>query len=261
MLGPQAFFAGATAAIIHGIPLPYLHHSNVEGPPWGAPAEPLDLIVGVHKPRGATRRRGTRGVRLDASLAPVVLVDGMRVMDMPSTWAMLGATLDERDLVVAADHLIRIPRNPGNFTPPDRGPYSTRAELAAAIRRRRGAEVLRSALGRARTGAASPRESLLRLILVDDGLPEPVLDHDVYDEHGRFLGCLDLAYPELKIGIEHDGSVHREQRQFERDVARLEQLAEADWLILRFTARDMRGTEVAITQRVRRARARRGVAT
>jgi very-short-patch-repair endonuclease len=255
----HAFFAGMTSAVIQGIPLPPEHYWEPVAPdaPLTAPRKPRPLVVGVHAPRTPVRRPGIRGIRIGAELAPLATAEGLPVVAGPATWASLGAELSERDLVIAADHLIRIPRHPGGFKAPDRSAYATCDQLAAAIGVRRGAAKLRAALARARTGSSSPKESALRLILVDGGLPEPVQDHDVYDA-GQWIATLDLAYPELRIGIEYDGSGHRTQVQFEKDVRRLERLAEAGWTILRFTARDLRGAELAIVQRVARARTRLG---
>ncbi|MCD1269621.1 hypothetical protein B5M43_012380 [Microbacterium sp. MEC084] len=259
VLADHAFFAGITAAMVHGIPLPPFHHS-VRRAGGGGPPELTPLVVGVHKPRSPVRRARVRGIHLDPALAPVVEVDGIRVTDLASTWAMLGVELGERDLVAAADHLLRIPRHPGGFRPPERGPHVTREQLADAIGRRRGAERLRRALARARTGSSSPRESRLRLILVDGGLPEPVLDYDVSAPYGAFVACLDLAYPEWKVGYEYDGSGHRTQAQFERDVAKREWLADLGGDVLHFTARDLRGPEREVVRRARAALIRQGVA-
>jgi len=88
-------------------------------------------------------------------------------------------------------------------------------------------------------GAESPMETRTRLIIVTDGLPPPVLQHQVYDQDGRFIARLDLAYPEWMIGIEYDGDHHRERDVFRRDAERLNQLQLAGWRILRFTADDV----------------------
>jgi hypothetical protein len=256
VLADHAFFAGITAATVHGIPLPPFHHSVRSDP--GAPMPLRPLVVGVHKPRSPVRRPGVRGIHLDPALAPVVEVDGLRVTDVAATWAMLGVELGERHLVAAADHLLRVPRHPGGFRPPERGPYATRQQLAAAIGRRRGAADLRQALARARTGASSPRETLLRLVLVDGGLPEPVLDYDVVAPDGAFVACLDLAHPEWKVGYEYDGAGHRTQAQFERDIAKGEWLAELGWRVLHITARDFRRPEQDVVRRARAALIRQG---
>lgn len=259
VLAPHAFFAGVTAAVIHGIPLPAFHHSLPRERGSAGPADLAPLVVAVHKPRSVVRRANVRGIHIDPALAPVVEVDGLRVTDPASTWAMLGTRLSERELVVAADHLLRIPRHPGGFRPPERPAFATREQLSAAIGRRRGGERLRRALERARTGASSPSETRVRLILVDGGLPEPSLDYDVVAPDGAFVACLDLAYPRVRVGIEYDGAGHRTQRQFERDIAKGEWLRDLGWDIVRFTAADLRDpvtSEARIVARVRAAIAR-----
>jgi very-short-patch-repair endonuclease len=90
------------------------------------------------------------------------------------------------------------------------------------------AEVLRLA-----RPAESPMETRLRLLLIDAGLPCPVVQHQV----GRYR--LDLAYPKLKVAIEYDGDHHRDRATFRRDVARLNALRAAGWTVLRFTADDV----------------------
>ncbi|MBF0817599.1 DUF559 domain-containing protein [Microbacterium paludicola] len=246
----EAFFAGVTAAVLHEIPLP----------PWAvAPVDTRipDLVVAVWEPRTPPRRPGVRGLRVRRELAAVTTVAGLRVATLADTWAMLGATLGEDDLVVAADHLLRVPRHPGGFRPPERGPYATREQLAAAIGRRKGAAALRRALERARTGSSSPRETRLRLLLIDAGLPEPVLDLDVYGRQGHWIAAVDMAYPTLKIAIEYDGEGHRSRAQFERDVDRLADLEAAGWIVLRFTARHLRRHRDVVAARVRDAIRRR----
>jgi len=78
--------------------------------------------------------------------------------------------------------------------------------------------------------------------------------------YGAFVACLDLAYPEWKVGYEYDGSGHRTQAQFERDVAKREWLADLGGDVLHFTARDLRGPEREVVRRARAALIRQGVA-
>lgn len=59
------------------------------------------------------------------------------------------------------------------------------------------------------------------------GLPEPVLDYDVLDRYGRFLGCSELAYPELKIAIEYESDGHLTRSQLQRDIDKYQLYAEA----------------------------------
>jgi len=102
-----------------------------------------------------------------------------------------------------------------------------------------GAPQLRAVLALAEPLTESPMESRLRLLIVDAGLPRPVAQHDVFNARGRLLGRVDLAYPQWRIAIEYEGDHHREPARFRRDVARLNALRGAGWLVLRVTADDV----------------------
>ncbi|WP_243062356.1 endonuclease domain-containing protein [Humibacter sp. RRB41] len=118
-----------------------------------------------------------------------------------------------------------------------------------------GNRALRDALARVRTGSASRTETWTRLTLVDAGLPEPVLDYDVYDEHGMFLGCVDMAYPELRIAIEYDGQQHRtDSRQWMKDIDRIDRLVEEGWRVIRVTSSLLFQHPEELARRVRAAR-------
>jgi hypothetical protein len=77
-------------------------------------------------------------------------------------------------------------------------------------------------------------ELLAIALLLEHGLPEPVLHHRVMDGD-RFVAEVDLAYPELKIAIELDGAVHLERDIRERDLPRQNDLVLIGWTVLRFT--------------------------
>lgn len=98
---------------------------------------------------------------------------------------------------------------------------------------------LREVLALAEPLSESPMETRLRLLLHDAGLPPTTPQHDVHDAAGRFLGRVDLAYPHWRIAIEYEGDHHRERAHFRWDVARLNALRAAGWLVLRFTADDV----------------------
>ena len=82
-------------------------------------------------------------------------------------------------------------------------------------------------------------ETRLRLLLHDGGAPAPVPQYEVRDAGGRFLARVDLAYPQWRIALEYEGDHHRERAQFRRDIARVNALRQAGWLVLRFTADDV----------------------
>lgn len=220
---PDAFFVGPTAAALHGLPLP------------SAAAQPLH--VGVPYPRSAPRRRGVVGVQVLPRMFRTTRVDGVPLTDVATTWAMLGGHLGLNDLVAVADAIIRVPRHPGVARPSAKGPLGTREELEAALvaGRRRGAAILRAALERARDGASSRPESWLRLVLVDGGLPEPTLDYDVLDDHGRWLGCSELAYPDRRVAVEYESDGHLTRKQLERDIDKYTAYSAAGWRTIRLT--------------------------
>ncbi len=82
----------------------------------------------------------------------------------------------------------------------------------------------------------SPLETLIRLVLVDGGLPLPVLQHVLTDIDGRVVARLDFAYVEWRIAIEADGrAVHDEVKAVYRDRQRGNDVELAGWHVLRFT--------------------------
>lgn len=202
----QQFISHESAVALLGGPAPTVRLA-------GEVVDGRNLPVHVSTPGDGplVRARGARGHRAPAG--SVVVRDGGILLAHPATaWSQLGHW-PVLDLVALGDFLCRVWR-PGPGRPrPGRPPLTTVDELDATAFavRRRGAARLRMALGLIREDAWSPRESMLRCRLVLAGLPEPALNHDVYDRFGRFLGCVDLAYPALRIAIEYHGRLHYAQ--------------------------------------------------
>ncbi|CDJ99040.1 conserved hypothetical protein [Microbacterium sp. C448] len=219
------FFSHGSAAILWGAAVPF-----------GATEE---LHVGVLHPHRLPRARGVRGHQARSTQTRVVVHPdtGLRVASPATTWAMLGAVLRHPyDLVAAGDSFIRVQRMPGPWVREMPPPLASRHQLEQAVRagRRVGGPALRAALPLLRTGAASRPESWTRLTICDAGLPEPVLDYDAYDKNGLFIGCVDLAYPELKIAIEYEGDHHRtDVATWNRDLAKHDALQAAGWRVIR----------------------------
>jgi hypothetical protein len=97
--------------------------------------------------------------------------------------------------------------------------------------------------------AESPPESRLRFALHGAGLA-PVPQYVVLDVHGRFVARVDLALPDQRIALEHDGkAVHDRADAFLADRRRQNALVAAGWTVLRFTAADLRrGAAPAVAQ-------------
>ncbi|MDP9794635.1 hypothetical protein J2S43_003147 [Catenuloplanes nepalensis] len=116
-----------------------------------------------------------------------------------------------------------------------------------------GVSRMREVLAIAEPGSASPMETRLRLIIVDGGLPRPVAQHEVRTPEGRFIGRVDLAYPELRIVLEYEGDHHRDPATYRNDIARFNRFQAAGWTALRFTADDVFKRPQKIVADVRRA--------
>lgn len=244
-MADHEFYSHRTAALIWGVPVPRSWDDR--------------LHVSVLAPHRAVRTSGVMAHEAQPHLTRVVThpPTGLRVASPATTWAMLGAQLSHPyDLVAAGDAFIRVQRMPGPWVREMPPPLATLAQLEAALRagRRVGKPALREALPRLRTSAASRPETWTRLTICDAGLPEPVLDHDVYDERGNFLGCVDLAYPELKIAIEYEGDHHRvDRRAWNRDLANHDALHAAGWRVIRVSRAMLFGEPEGVVARVRAA--------
>ncbi|WP_353112922.1 hypothetical protein [Microbacterium sp.] len=241
VLSPSAYFCGPSAALLWEIPLPARE--------W------RELHVGMPRPARTPRRPGVVGHQHSEGYVAVSVKDGFRVTDPASTWATLGGLLGMDALTVAADRVLRTPRMPGGFRMLQGTALATREELARFAERkgRPGAPMLRLALEWARDGSSSAPESRIRLLIRDAGLPEPELDHDVYDRRGRFIGCSELAYPDRRIAIEYESDGHLTRPQLQRDVDKYQAYAEAGWTVIRLTARHVSETPWEAVRRIRSA--------
>ena len=117
------------------------------------------------------------------------------------------------------------------------------ADRHLAVRGRRQAMQV---LALADPGAESPRESALRVLLVLAGLPRPTTQFEVRDDDRRFVARLDLAWPELKIGIEYDGAHHRDPGQHSRDLRRHNALRARGWIVIQIDARQFADPEQVV---------------
>ena len=97
-------------------------------------------------------------------------------------------------------------------------------------------------------------ETLLRLVIVAAGLPEPEIGSRVVVAGGSLVLHPDLAYPELRIAIEYEGGGHREAGRWERDIERRELFEDAGWRVIRVTRHALFDEPEALIARIRRAR-------
>lgn len=221
----------------------WLHGVDVlpPGPPQ------LEVVV----PRGAVVPQRA-GVRARSAAVPVRdrgEVHGVRCLRAARAAADLLRRLDLREGVVVADAV----QHAGLVVADDlREELLLHAGLRGVLRAGR-------ALDLSDARAESPPESRLRLALVLAGLA-PVPQHEVH-AGGRFLARVDLAFPHLRVAIEYDGrEVHEREDVFSRDRQRQNDLVRAGWLVLRFTAADLRWGAAGAVAQVRAALSTRAAA-
>jgi very-short-patch-repair endonuclease len=126
--------------------------------------------------------------------------------------------------------------------------------------RARGNNRVYEVLAQAERYSGSPMETRLRMLLVLAGLPRPRAQWVVQDPVARTAVWLDLAHPELRIGIEYDGEDHTTPGRVLRDIGRSTRLLARDWLVYRYTEHEIREQPELIVEEVTRARERRAIA-
>jgi len=114
---------------------------------------------------------------------------------------------------------------------------------------------LRELLPLVDAGAASPKESWLRLLLVDGGLPAPESQIPVLDGDSP-IAFIDMGWRAIRLGVEYDGDQHRtDRRQYVKDLRRLPMLEKRGWEMIRVIAED---SPAQVLHRVMEAFTRRG---
>ncbi|EFG76615.1 hypothetical protein HMPREF0591_3491 [Mycobacterium parascrofulaceum ATCC BAA-614] len=221
--GRAATIAGAAAAALHGskwIPddvLIELHHAN------------------TRPPRGVLTRRGAL---LEGETQTV---GGYPVTTPERTAFDIGRRGAVRSAVVRLDALARAT----GFKVDDVLRIAKRHPGSPGLRR------LETALELVDPGAQSPRESYLRLLLIDAGLPRPQTQIPVLGVDGIPVAFLDLGWAEDMVAVEYDGDQHRtERRQYVKDIRRIEMLEQMGWIVVRVVAEDR---PAVIVRRVRDA--------
>jgi hypothetical protein len=203
---------------------------------WGfqVPLVTDDGLVHLTVPPGA-RVRSRADRRIHCSEVPAAetrTLGGLPLTSPSRTWLDLAGRVPPAALLAVTDQMLAC-----GF-PADEFP-----RIIARAAGRRGVVAARSILPSADPLAGSPMESVLRWLILDAGLPRPVLQYVVRDRQGRFLGQVDLAWPEQRVIVEFDGDVHRVRHVFVRDVRRQNGLMLAGWQILRFTSADVLGRD------------------
>jgi hypothetical protein len=221
------WFSHATAAVLYRIPMPKR---------FEAADRPLD--VSVLAPRTPPTAAGVTGHSISHPQTQVFnSPPKLRRIAPADVWCQLSTMLEREDLVAAGDYLLS-----GDAWDIDRRPLCTECQLreaAARYRGRRGAKKVAWALDRIRSGVDSRPESLLRLMLVAAGLPEPLIADPTAVDGGRVILHPDLKLPRWGTVFEYEGDGHRERGRWLSDVERYSLLRAAGWEVIQVTADDL----------------------
>lgn len=204
-----AFASHASAARIHGTPIPVL------------PDEHVTVLEPTHR----RRRRGT--VCHLRTTAVITVVDGTRVSSYRQMLVELAELLSLVDLVVVGDWLVR-----------RKGVEPEQLRAFCADSTLPGAALAREAASYVRERVDSPMETRLRMLLVLAGLPEPAVNPTLRAHDGAPRRRYDLHYPASNTIVEYDGRQHAErEEQWESDLERREAIDDDHARLLVVTAK------------------------
>jgi hypothetical protein len=203
--------AGLAAAALHGSR-------------WIDNDKPVELVWrNTHSPSGLV----VRNERLDDD--EITRVGGIAVTTPARTAYDLGRHRPRDEAIARLDALMYAT------------PFSVEEVLMLAKRYRgtRGLRPLRAALPLVDGGAASPKETWLRLLFVDNGFPVPTTQIPVVEEGGRLVRMLDMGWEDFQVAAEYDGDQHRtNRRQYAKDMKCHRKLESMGWKVIRVIAED-----------------------
>jgi very-short-patch-repair endonuclease len=202
----QGVIAGLTASALHGAK-------------WVDEAAPIELVWPNARPAKGLR---TSDMRLCAG--EFGELGGMRVTSPARTGFDIARRRSLDAAVASLDAL-------GNAT------GLTASDVLAVARLHRGSPRLRQlakVLDLYDAGAASPKETWLRLLIIRADYPRPRTQIPVQTADGRRRYYLDMGWEHLMLAVEYDGEHHRvDPVIYAYDIQRSEDLSELGWTVLR----------------------------
>jgi hypothetical protein len=218
--------------------------SAMHGAEWVDATTPIELIyphTHPYPPAGIVARN--ERIADDE----ITSVDGIPVTTIARTAFDLGRYQADR-AIARMDALMRAV------------PFSNEEVLLLAKRYRgaRGVKQLKDALPFVDGGAASPRETWLRLLYIDAGLPKPTTQIPIFDTDGTLLRTVDMGWEEFKVLSEYDGDQHRTDRpQYVKDMRVIPKIERLGFIVQRVIKEDSR-TPTAIVRQAWDAMVSRG---
>jgi hypothetical protein len=199
-------------AVVAGVAAAALHGSQ-----WIESDHPVELIWRNTEPPHGLIVRNER-VHDDETTR----IDCMSATTVPRTAFDLGRHLPRGEALARLDALMRA------------SPFSAEdvALLMKRYRRARGFRQLRELLPLVDGGAASPRETWLRLLYIDAGLPRPTTQIPIVAGRGKLVRIADLGWEEFMVVSEYDGKQHQTNRgQYTKDIRSLRKARSLGWIV------------------------------
>ena len=201
--------------------------SALHGAKWVDANRPAEIIYDNRHPPAAIRT-WSDSIESDE----VALLDGMKVTTPARTALDLGCRYRVDEAVAMIDALTRATHLKIDDV----------ERLAQRYRGRRGIRRARAMLPFVDSGAESPRETWLRLLLIRAGFPSPQTQIPIYDEYGQLIAVLDMGWEHVKVAVDYEGDHHwMDRRRFSHDIRRAEAVTELGWIDIRVTAEDTAG--------------------
>jgi very-short-patch-repair endonuclease len=115
---------------------------------------------------------------------------------------------------------------------------------------RRGTVMVRDLIPLARCEAESAMESEARLVMLDGGLENPVLQYQIIDRDGK-VWRVDFAWPDRMVAVEYDGfDWHSSPEALRRDRQKRAALEEVGWRVVSIVSDDVRRQPMAMVRRI-----------
>jgi len=198
--------------------------SAMHGAEWVDANSPIELVHDCTRPPAGIVARNER-----IGEDEITLVAGLPVTTPARTAFDLGRYQPRGRAIARMDALMRA------------APFSNEEVLLLAKRYRgaRGVKDLKERLPLVDGGAASPRETWLRLIYIDAGLPKPTTQIPIFDTDGTLLRTVDMGWEEFKVVSEYDGDQHRTDRpQYVKDMRVIPKIERLGFQVLRVIKED-----------------------
>ncbi|HUO38610.1 MAG TPA: DUF559 domain-containing protein [Mycobacterium sp.] len=209
--GRRAVIAGVAASAVHGAR-------------WVSGDTRVELICGIGRPPCDLIVRHERLADHE-----VTIVDGLPVTTVARTAFDLGRHLPRGQAVARLDALALVTDLSADDV----------LALTQHYKGLRGVRRCKAALALMDRGAESPKETWLRLLLIDAGLPPPTTQILVHNGDFHPLAYLDMGWEEFRVAVEYDGDQHRsDRRQYLKDRSRLAMLEQFGWIVVRVVAED-----------------------